>query len=314
MLEHGGPLSKACRCAYRAFHRRFQKGMKKYVVRREESLSGKEGMYCFDATTPRTDVDGKSVFALENVRVKVPLSRDAVNEGAFVVDENGDTFVCLRVPARRAQEVSRFHGRWRKTLGDALESKPDNQRGATRGGSSKKLVAFGWRKNPKGKEIGEYAFKTNTSEELAAEVTDGIKKIVECLEKTAHKFVNPADLERLINLKEKYNIPGISDKSVCTQFSVGLDYWAKMHEDDDYFWSVTSTIAMGDESMEKPIHWFVFPEYNVAVPLCSGDILVFNPLLLHGCTNPTFQGSLIFSTYVSSKTVATCTAGHENKT
>jgi hypothetical protein len=42
----------------------------------------------------------------------------------------------------------------------------------------------------------------------------------------------------------------------------------------------------------------------VAVPLNVGNILIFNPHILHSSSNQTENHTFIFSAYVSSKTVA----------
>ena len=311
-------LSKACRGNFRAFHRRFGAQMEKYNAK-SRGASGLAGKYCLNSTSPPTgaDMKGKSTFLLDNVGVKVPPSRELVNKGALVVGEDSDgqeLFLCLRVPARRSQELSKYHCRWRKKLRKIMGLKPNCRRGAARQGSSKRLVFFGWRKNPQDTEIGEYAFKQGTSEKDARDANCFIGEMAERLERVAHKFVSPADLAHMDSLKKTCGIPGISGDCICTQFSIGLDYWSPMHDDDDFFWCVLSTLTLDEAKPDEIIHWFVFPDYDIAVPLCSGDIIIFNPLVLHGCTNPRMHGSLIFSAYVSAKTVATCIANNVTDT
>jgi ectoine hydroxylase-related dioxygenase (phytanoyl-CoA dioxygenase family) len=34
----------------------------------------------------------------------------------------------------------------------------------------------------------------------------------------------------------------------------------------------------------KPAIHFMFPAHNLAVPVCPGDIIIFNPALYHGCS------------------------------
>eukprot|EP00536_Pseudo-nitzschia_multiseries_P002684 jgi/Psemu1/301502/fgenesh1_kg.36_\ len=41
----------------------------------------------------------------------------------------------------------------------------------------------------------------------------------------------------------------------------------------------------------------------MVLPLRSGDTLFFNPLVLHSCLNPKYEGCYIMSAYVSRKTV-----------
>jgi hypothetical protein len=76
-----------------------------------------------------------------------------------------------------------------------------------------------------------------------------------------------------------------------------------MHTDSDFFLTVLCMYALdNDESRPiaervavnrkpdaDPIVHFIFPEYNVAVPLRPGDVFIFNPLVYHGCS-ATLQG------------------------
>jgi hypothetical protein len=157
--------------------------------------------------------------------------------------------------------------------------------------------------------VGEYAFLPSASDKDQADVLASIKDFLEKIERAALPFINPDDVARLRKLQGQYEVPSTSDAKVSTQFSVGLNYWSPQHIDEDYFYTILSLLERSPRASKcqpgEPLHWFVFPDQNAAVPLNPGDILIFNPLVLHGCTNATIEGSLIFSAYVSAKTVAT---------
>jgi hypothetical protein len=51
------------------------------------------------------------------------------------------------------------------------------------------------------------------------------------------------------------------------------------------------------------ITYFVFPGFQKAFPLRSGDILVFDPRVTHCSCNPRNPNALIFSAYTSAKIV-----------
>eukprot|EP00536_Pseudo-nitzschia_multiseries_P013281 jgi/Psemu1/309812/fgenesh1_kg.557_\ len=89
----------------------------------------------------------------------------------------------------------------------------------------------------------------------------------------------------------------------ATAFSIGKDYHSKCHTDANMFYTRLTVIAPKHVSDEEVIYYFVFPTYGVKVPLRSGDTLLFNPLVLHSCSNPKYEGCYIMSAYVSRKTV-----------
>ena len=227
-------------------------------------------------------------------------------------EANGeDTFLCTRIPMRRTAELFKHHQGWQETIRKALGVKPCVKRGAARNGMSRSYIQFGWRKEPKGKGIGQYSFKKNTSAMDKDETNTNISKMVGLIEGAAAKFIHPNELMRLCTLHKACNVAFVAE-SQSTQFSIGMNYWSAAHDDEDWWWTILSVLDIEDTS-HSIIHWFVFPEFGAAVPMCAGDVLIFNPRVLHSCTNGTRDGSLIFSAYVSGKTVATCTASELEK-
>jgi hypothetical protein len=166
---------------------------------------------------------------------------------------------------------------------------------------------YGYRKEPKGSDIGEYSFHPDSSEKDREDVSAEVANFVGSLEKLASPFVSPSQRQGFNAMKSNIELPSVSgaDASFATQFSVGKNYWSPVHDDDDFFWTVLSVLDMnGKCRVDVPLHWFIFPEYKVAVPLNVGDILIFNPRILHSSSNQTENDTFIFSAYVSSKTVA----------
>ena len=299
---------QATSSARRGFRRRVKKSIETLSFAKTSAAS-QAGKFCLDMEGSRSPVDSDKTFLLDDVSCRVPASSDKPNQGVFAVDQGTHDFIFARVPARRAAELSSKHKKWQKILVKALGIKPNFKRGEKRNGACDRCVLFGWRKNPRGKEVGEYVFKKSISKDEVEDVELEIARMLKDIEGVAHSFVNPDDLARLKSLKEEKDIPGFAgDSTVSTQFSVARNYSSPMHTDDDFFWTVLS--VLGSQKVSKPLQWFVFPEYDVAVPLHSGDIIIFNPLVLHGCTNPTMD-SLIFSAYVSAKTVATAVASKD---
>ncbi len=99
----------------------------------------------------------------------------------------------------------------------------------------------------------------------------------------------------------------------ATAFSIGSNYWSKAHRDCDFYFTTLSVLSPTDEQHDAIVYYFAFPEYKIAIPMRSGEIILFNPEKTHSCTNPRFEGSYIFSAYVASKTVPTQATATFNK-
>ncbi len=103
------------------------------------------------------------------------------------------------------------------------------------------------------------------------------------------------------------DVPTLSstEEGISTQFSVGRNYWSGAHQDKDYFFTFLSCLSAKQENHKEVIYYFCYPEHNLAVPLTSGDLIIFNPLKMHCCSNSRFDDAYIFSAYVCEKTVTT---------
>ena len=91
--------------------------------------------------------------------------------------------------------------------------------------------------------------------------------------------------------------------------SIARGYWSKVHIDDDYFFTYLSVLSSHDSQYDDVLYYFCFPRYRIKIPLRTGDVLVFNPLDPHSCTNSKYDDAYIFSAYSSKKTVVTRALG-----
>ena len=80
-------------------------------------------------------------------------------------------------------------------------------------------------------------------------------------------------------------------------------YQSKCHTDKDFYNSLLTVAAPSQRDDERIIYWFVFPSYDVKVGLRTGDVLLFNPMIPHCCSNPRIEGSTILSSYSSQTTL-----------
>ena len=124
------------------------------------------------------------------------------------------------------------------------------------------------------------------------------EKIVNTLKKAAFTKSKPL-------LYEQHFIQSIQNVTshLATALSVGRDYHSKCHIDNDYYYTVLTVASPHKDQDDTIIYYFCFPEYSVKIPLKSGGVLMFNPQILHSCSNPRLPGCFIMSAYVSAKTI-----------
>ena len=89
----------------------------------------------------------------------------------------------------------------------------------------------------------------------------------------------------------------------ATAFAMGISYQSQCHTDKDYYYLLLTVTAPIKQYDTEIIHWFVFPGCNARVGLRSGDVLMFNPMIPHCCSNPLIEGSTIMSAYCSQTTL-----------
>jgi len=239
-------------------------------------------------TIDSTDVNSMQIFDVSNPKVCVcaKLSRRLCQQHVIQKNRNGLFFI-------------------RQFAAMAMSCKPEVMRGKKCGGENSAYKIFGSRKDPKGVGVGTYAFKPKTSDEKQESVTAMAQTIVKQLETAAHGVTKPLydDLSFVKAIRK--HTGGIKNGigEVSTAFSIGRDYHSKCHVDNDYYYTTLTVCTSNKCDDNTVIYYFCFPEYSVKIPLRSGDVLVFNPQILHSCSNPKLNGSFIMSAYVSAKTV-----------
>jgi hypothetical protein len=104
-------------------------------------------------------------------------------------------------------------------------------------------------------------------------------------------------------VKNKYKIPDVYDHKhldketsrigFVTKFYVGVDYWSSIHINTDFYYTTLSCLSE-DKHDNSILFYFMFPSYRVAVTMHSGDVIYFNPLIYHFCTDPIEHGAHSF--------------------
>ena len=233
-------------------------------------------------------------------------------------------FVCAKIDQRQSQ--SWLNGRTginavRNTLSLLKKSKPDQTRGAATSGINKGYKLFGQRKDPLSSENGSYTFKKGTNVESNQFLQKVYCELSYKMERAGRTLGNALYETGIYKYVQKYSrVPAfgrqpltkkqserkrafIPDQGFGTALAVGEHYWSMCHIDRDFYLSVTSCISESTHDTGKVLHYFIFPEYEIMIPLKTGDILLFNPNVYHSCSNPSISNSIILSSYVSRQTV-----------
>jgi hypothetical protein len=220
-----------------------------------------------------------------------------------------DSFLAAKVARSRCKELGLdFLNNKMDAFERSFQVKTHIKRGASRTCITMEYVCFGTRKDPNSNQVSEYAFNAKKcSKKEADSLNETVRSLVYELERRAATLLECMGDTKVYEFNNDcINVPTYTNQMYCTQFSIGKDYWSAMHVDDDYFYTTLScfhpSIKKGDDTI---LYHFVFPEYGLAIPMRHGDILIFNPTIMHCCTNPRLEGSYITSAYVSKKTVMT---------
>ena len=116
---------------------------------------------------------------------------------------------------------------------------------------------------------------------------NGIKKMVKRVEHISIQYLSSPLLPGLVKARNAVPWRTFGDSSICASIAHSQDYSSAAHTDPDFFMSMFLTYVDDDEKLslecEKHIH-FCFPTVGYAVALRDGDVLLFNPLYHHCCS------------------------------
>jgi hypothetical protein len=209
------------------------------------------------------------------------------------------------VSKRRCQQINK--NMWEKandTLNQAELAAYINVRGKKYIRTNRMYVCYGHRKDPLVTKLGKYSLLPNTPDDVNKSVNGGIGDIVSFLESASRSVLYSLQLSfTFLDVKDKYIIPGMyahkhlekytSTRGFATQFCVDVGYWSSIHIDNDFYYTILSCVSeeMDDNSI---LFYFMFPSCRVTVPMLPGDVVCFDPLMYHCCTDPTKHGVNFF--------------------
>jgi hypothetical protein len=261
---------------------------------------------------------GSKVRKLKSLKIiedNIDINKFNVIVGCEKKNKEDCTFVVLKVSERNKVITHENMERYNESLEGLLRNKPTVKRGPLRNGVTIQYVCYGIRKNPLDPGFGEYAYKSGVGETEKQFISAGINNLVRDIETRAMGEMNAANLSNctgcvsFVKTKIKFGLPSIYEGGYATQLALARAYSSQMHTDRDFYHTFLSCY---DKEAEKDeiLYYFCFPTYGFAVPMKSGDIIMFNPLVPHCATNPRRETALIYSMYVSNKTCNTVVANN----
>eukprot|EP00536_Pseudo-nitzschia_multiseries_P003318 jgi/Psemu1/7485/gm1.7485_g len=246
----------------------------------------------------------------EAVSIESFKTVDSTNEKFILAFDQSE--LSLRIFAKASTQFAKQRLGRPKTIeitrmfaGEIVEAKPKIGQGTKCDSGNNGYAIIGMRPNQLTSGNGVYVFKNNvdptTQDHLELTALHIVKEMQLCLSPMA-KFVN-LEMTVMNEVVSRTTLNAIDHHT--TAFSIGKDYHSKCHIDANMFYTRLTVIAPKHVSEDEVIYYFVFPTYEVKVPLKSGDTLLFNPSVYHSCSNPKYEGCYITSAYVSRKTVLT---------
>ena len=262
--------------------------------------------------------------------VKVDTSSTEVHyDGTCGYDKLSGEMLWTKVPS-----TTKFRGKMKETrITNAIKNVKrviagEMKRGDTRPAARDYLVGMGLRMDQNG-NFGKYVVKDNVTEEELEDAKRGVQEICKHLNwavKSALPWKTRKMMENMLNeITESSKLPkdfvsldGLTDSDcIFVQIACALNYIGSSHTDGDLTMSACScfseTLAKVTEEKNKAgfatkddsdvCMYFVFPEYGIAVPMRSGDIIFFNPQIQHCCSYPRSRDVYSFSAYTSIKTM-----------
>jgi hypothetical protein len=257
-----------------------------------------------------TDADAEKCFACVVSEMEIIDDTDEKHKNKSIIFVTTDGRVVAYKLSRRERGRITLK-KWRnhvKALRLALEVQRNNPRGIRRAGLYAKYVLFGFRREGNSKRVSKYVAKKGAKECKIADASTGLQNLVSDLEDTGLNLVSHLEISVQNKLREEYEMGKVMINGYRGRFSqmaIATNYWSPLHVDDDFFRTLLSCYdesKMTTKKKEDILFYFVFPSLNIAIPMRSTDILVFDAKFPHCASNYRSEDSMIFSCFTSAKT------------
>eukprot|EP00536_Pseudo-nitzschia_multiseries_P003096 jgi/Psemu1/6946/gm1.6946_g len=152
-------------------------------------------------------------------------------------------------------------------------------------------------------ENGVYVFKHDVKPRMKVKLEQTALHVMKHMQQSLIHMTRFIDCKMTV-MKEVVERTSLNTiRQHATAFSIGCNYHSPRHVDEGMYYRGLTVMAPANVCSDKVIYYFVFPMYQVKIPLRSGDTLQFNTSVYQSSLNPKFDGCYINLAYVSQKTV-----------
>ena len=256
--------------------------------------------YRYSSTTVKCDSSGSPVLIpRSDTSFTCPYNSSTMTivdttEGAvFRNDENKIVFILI--PRRCSLDsIASYAADDIKMMETFQKLSPKSKRGTAKPFETRfKCCNSGWNANRGGRGI---VCSKNCRDEEAFH-TKQLKYLCGRIQRLMGQFLPTQDLRALSNVKAINpfsTLAGSDTESIFPTASMSVDYCSAAHVDIDFFFSLLAIRSVHNKSdnfyqantddLPPVAQHFVFPTVGIAVALRPGDHLIFNPKILHCCS------------------------------
>ena len=114
------------------------------------------------------------------------------------------------------------------------------------------------------------------------------------MEDTCMHLIAPMqEYKYLYEVRQVIHLPSLAPNSqgIATPFNVGMNCQSVVHTDAAYFSTFLPCLGANHENHDKVTYYFCYPKYKIAMPMQSADLIIFNALKWHCCSNCRYNDS-----------------------
>ena len=256
------------------------------------SLTGRS---FFSPTDEQVAVDDSTTYNVNSLMVADGF------DGQRIVDDGG--FTLIKVPRTEALHIlARMVGNMTE-LCKSFESLCRLEKSIARGG--KKCIVSSLGGNPECVRLGKGVCMNQTGlfdampKKLDQEQKSCLLRFMKSNNVTLQNFAGPEmnyamkTIGQFFNWDKNYTDKNGNNMNLLPSMVVGKSVFLELHTDEDAYLGTVSVHCLDDVGEDGKhrkdsdvVVYFVFPSKGTAIPLRSGDTLIFNPLLPHCVSAP----------------------------
>jgi len=284
-----------------------------------------------------TEVAREAIYNLNDETWLLPPDKNGKPQRVRLVDKDNKTLF-LYMPSVLNQETCSEYWklRWQEVQAAIellFECHTPIQRGKDAKGYSTKYICHGMRGNA-WLNVGPYVFKQNITREKQDLCNTKARRMLQFISQILTAGMTPTDLEAfrlafatleldtklMQKNKQKSNCRPENIQSPKSQdcgknkqqtaqdifwaaIAASIGYISKLHRDNDMTLGAIGCVHLQSIFSEDIVTHFCFPDYKIAIPLRSGDLLLFNPSIRHCSLNPRTDHGVVFSLFNNEWTI-----------